>query len=372
MGVVVSDTASDTRMATDSTTANSRNSRPMIPPISRIGMNTATSDRLMDITVEPICAAPVMAAVSGSMPISWYRVMFSSTTMASSTTNPVEMASAMSERLSTLYPSRNMAAKVPMMDAGTAIRGISVARNSRRNRKTTRPTRATDRRSVRSMSATEARMVWRLVEPDAHDDGRIDARMQLRQRRVDPVDRGDDVGARLAEDDEQGGPAAVGQAERPDRLDRVLHRRDPGERDRLPVAVGDDEGRIVLRLHELVVGGDRPALVGVRKAALGLVRGLRHDRASHALQSQSVPGQLRGIDVDPYRRRRTAADDHLAHPRDLRQPLRQHRRGGIVQRRRRQLVGRQCDDHDGRVRRVHLPVGRICWAGWPAGSCAPR
>ena len=70
MGVVVSETASDTRIATESTTANSRNRRPMIPPISRMGMNTATSEMLMESTVEPISAAPFIAAASASMPIS--------------------------------------------------------------------------------------------------------------------------------------------------------------------------------------------------------------------------------------------------------------------------------------------------------------
>jgi len=35
-------------MASDKVSANSRNSRPTMPPISRIGMNTAISDRLME------------------------------------------------------------------------------------------------------------------------------------------------------------------------------------------------------------------------------------------------------------------------------------------------------------------------------------
>jgi hypothetical protein len=59
MGVVVSDITSDTRIVTDSTTANSRNRRPMIPPISRIGMNTATREMLIESTVKPISAAPL-------------------------------------------------------------------------------------------------------------------------------------------------------------------------------------------------------------------------------------------------------------------------------------------------------------------------
>ena len=102
IGVVDNDTARDTRIVTESTTANSRNSRPTMPPISRIGMNTATSDTLMERTVDPISAAPRVAASCESRPCSWKRVMFSSTTMASSTTNPVEMVRAISDRLSTL------------------------------------------------------------------------------------------------------------------------------------------------------------------------------------------------------------------------------------------------------------------------------
>src|SRR5258706_529461 len=50
--------------------------------------------------------------------------MFSSTTIASSTTNPVEIASAISERLSRLKPSRYMPPNVPTSESGTArLRG---------------------------------------------------------------------------------------------------------------------------------------------------------------------------------------------------------------------------------------------------------
>ena len=92
----------DTMMAEDSTTANSRNSRPTMPPISRIGMNTATSDRLIETTVKPISRAPSNAACKGFLPCSRWRVMFSSTTMASSTTKPVATVIAISDRLSSV------------------------------------------------------------------------------------------------------------------------------------------------------------------------------------------------------------------------------------------------------------------------------
>ena len=102
MGVVVSETTSETRTAMESTTANSRKSRPMMPPIRRMGMNTATSEMLIDRTVKPISRAPVIAASSGGMPCSRWRMTFSTTTMASSTTKPVATVSAISDRLSTL------------------------------------------------------------------------------------------------------------------------------------------------------------------------------------------------------------------------------------------------------------------------------
>ena len=102
MGVVVSETTSETSTATESTTANSRKRRPIIPPIRRIGMNTATSEMLIESTVKPISRAPWIAASRGDMPASRWRMTFSTTTIASSTTNPVATVSAIRDRLSML------------------------------------------------------------------------------------------------------------------------------------------------------------------------------------------------------------------------------------------------------------------------------
>ena len=86
--------------------------------------------------------------------------MFSVTTMASSTTKPVAMVSAISERLSRLYESRYMAPKVPTSESGTATLGTSVARMLRRKANTTSTTRQTLITSVNCTSPTEARIVW--------------------------------------------------------------------------------------------------------------------------------------------------------------------------------------------------------------------
>ena len=79
--------------------------------------------------------------------------------MASSTTNPVAMVIAMSDKLSMLYPNRYITANVPISDTGTATAGISVARPFRRKTNTTMMTRAMEMISVFSTSLTEARMV---------------------------------------------------------------------------------------------------------------------------------------------------------------------------------------------------------------------
>ena len=99
IGVVVSEITSEIMTATDSVTANSRNSRPTCPPMNSSGMNTATSDRLIDSTVKPTSRAPRSAASKRSMPASIWRVVFSSTTIASSTTKPVATVSAIRLRL---------------------------------------------------------------------------------------------------------------------------------------------------------------------------------------------------------------------------------------------------------------------------------
>ena len=73
MGVKVSETIADTNTVIDTVIANSRNRRPTMPPMSSSGMNTATSDRLIETMVKPISPAPLMAASSGDMPSSMCR-----------------------------------------------------------------------------------------------------------------------------------------------------------------------------------------------------------------------------------------------------------------------------------------------------------
>jgi len=102
MGVSVSDTTPDTSTATPIVTANSLNSRPTMPPRNSTGMNTAASESVIDTIVKPISRDPPSAASIGRSPSSMCRTMFSSITIASSTTKPTERVSAMSESVSRL------------------------------------------------------------------------------------------------------------------------------------------------------------------------------------------------------------------------------------------------------------------------------
>ncbi len=73
-----------------------------MPPISNSGMNTATNEMEIEKIVKPISPAPSRAACIGFLPISICRAMFSTITIASSTTKPTAIDSPISDKLSRL------------------------------------------------------------------------------------------------------------------------------------------------------------------------------------------------------------------------------------------------------------------------------
>ena len=80
-------------------------------------------------------------------------------TIASSTTKPVAIVIAISDRLLRLKPARYMTASVPTRDSGTERLGMIVAAVLRRKTKITSTTSTTASTSSNSTSATEARIV---------------------------------------------------------------------------------------------------------------------------------------------------------------------------------------------------------------------
>ena len=188
------------------------------------------------------------------MPSSTCRDMFSSTTIASSTTKPVATVSAINDRLSRVYPSRYMAAKVPAMETGTATAGISVARALRRNRKTTPVTRptATSKRhfGVVQTGADRNRAVHGGEQVDVPRHGR----QQMRDRRLHAVHGIDDVGAGLAKHDRQNRRLALrnpGVSEVFDRIQDVCH---VGQPHGGIVAISDHKWLVICRAGRLVIG----------------------------------------------------------------------------------------------------------------------
>ena len=65
-------------------------------------MKTAASEIVIERMVKEISCDPSNAATIGVLPISMCRTMFSSMTMASSTTKPTERVRAINDRLSRL------------------------------------------------------------------------------------------------------------------------------------------------------------------------------------------------------------------------------------------------------------------------------
>ena len=95
----------------------------------------------MAMTGPVISSMALMVASRGGSPLAIQRSMFSTTTMASSTTMPIASTSPKRVKLFNEKPSRAMMPKVPIKETGTSIIGISVARQSCRKTSTTRKTR---------------------------------------------------------------------------------------------------------------------------------------------------------------------------------------------------------------------------------------
>ena len=62
IGVSVTETTPEIRIATQMVTANSLNSRPSTPPMNSTGMNTAASESVIETMVKPISREPSSAA----------------------------------------------------------------------------------------------------------------------------------------------------------------------------------------------------------------------------------------------------------------------------------------------------------------------
>ena len=112
-----------------------------------------------EMSVKPISFDPLNAACIRLSPASRCRAIFSNITIASSTTKPVAMVSAIKVRLLTEKPKKYISTKVPMIDSGTAILGIMVADKFLRKRKVTITTKQTAKTNSFCTSWIELRIL---------------------------------------------------------------------------------------------------------------------------------------------------------------------------------------------------------------------
>ncbi len=139
-------------------TANWRKNCPVMPLMNAHGTNTAHSTRATATTGPVTSSIALRAASRGGKPWASQRSTFSTTTIASSTTMPIARTRPNREILFRLKPMAAMTAKVPTMATGTAISGISVARQLCKKRSTTIATSTTAIKSVLTTSTTDSRI----------------------------------------------------------------------------------------------------------------------------------------------------------------------------------------------------------------------
>ena len=123
-----------------------------------MGTKTDTSTAVVVTTAKKTWRVPSTADARAPRPWPRRRLMFSSTTIASSTTRPVASTSASSVRMLIEKPSTQIAATVPISATGIAIAGTSVARIEPMNSQIVAITIAIVSDSVSSTSRTELRM----------------------------------------------------------------------------------------------------------------------------------------------------------------------------------------------------------------------
>ena len=112
--------------------------------------------------------------------------------------------------------------------------------------------------------------------------------MELRHLLAYPVDGLDDVGARLTEDDEQGGRPAVGETDRSQVLDGIHYLAEVRQAHGGAIPPGHDERAVFLGEADLITRPDLPGSLGPMDLALGTIDvGIREHRP-HILEADPI------------------------------------------------------------------------------------
>ena len=322
------------------------------------GMKTAASDTVMEMIVNEISRDPSNDACMGVFPISMWRMMFSSITIASSTTKPTESVSAISERLSRLYPSWYITANVATIEAGSARLGMIVAETFLRKMKITATTRPTVSSSVSLTSATDSRIATERSLNTSNEmvGGQLGA--ERRQKRLDRVDHGHDVRARLLLNPQINRALALEPADRLVVLDAVVHMSDFVEQYGIAVPVGDDRRRVFGGAQQLTICLHRVRAFGRVEGPCRQVDVRRLNGGRDFVDADPSRGEPARIEIDPDGVLGLPEDRHLRHAADGRDPLRNRGFGVLVDLRNRQHVRSDDEEHHGLVARIDLLIRR--------------
>ena len=146
---------------------------------------------------------------------------------------------------------------------------------------------------------------------------------ELGQRSSNAIHGINDIGVRLAEEDNQYGGFSVRVA----RVQSVFlgvqcpaHIRDSDWRS---IVIGHNQRFVINRLEDLIIGANFPGLVAIGKVTFGDVRVCGAQNASDLLESDAILIQCHGVQLNANRRKRASAHNHLTHTVHLRQLLRQ-------------------------------------------------
>ncbi len=126
--------------------------------MNAVGTNTATSTSAMPISAPPTSSIVRCAASRGAMPARKCRSAFSTTTIASSTTIPIDSTRPNIDKLFSEKPNSCMTVSVPISDTGIASSGMIAVRQRCRNSTTTSTARIIASSNVSSTASTAARV----------------------------------------------------------------------------------------------------------------------------------------------------------------------------------------------------------------------
>ena len=134
---MVSDTSREASSAIVTVSANGRNSSPVDPPTKEIGRNTVTVVTVEAVTAPATSRTAKTIVAARSAPATRCRLMFSMTTIESSTTRPMAIVRAPRVRMLREYPTLCRPMNVMSTEVGIEIAVTSVARTESRNNKIT-------------------------------------------------------------------------------------------------------------------------------------------------------------------------------------------------------------------------------------------